>query len=139
MRPKKKALLVDTDENRLSILRFVLKVHRYAVRGVDNSVSAIAEIVDWDPELIIVSTPLPSVNLRKLFADFTNISPAMSTLLISDKSLLLDQGYAQATLLSTVRPAELLERVKVLVARKRGPRKFPVRSVTPEVAVRRIA
>jgi DNA-binding response OmpR family regulator len=139
MRPKKKVLLVDTDENRLSILCFVLKVHRYAVHGVSNSASAMVEIVDWDPELVIVSTPLPSVNLRKLFADFTKISPAMSTLLLSDKSLLLDQGYAQATLLSTVRPAELLERVKMLAARKRGPRKFPVQSVTPEAAVRRIA
>ena len=136
MRPKKKVLLIDSEEDRLSILSFTLKVRGYAVRGVSDPAIAIDEVVNWDPELAIVVKPGSSFDLRKFFAEFAKVSPEMSTLLLSDNTL---QSYASATLPSTVSPATLLERVRMLVARKRGPRKILVGTVRPEIALEKTA
>lgn len=124
MRPKKVILLIDQNEDRRSMLKFTLCTHAYKVEAFATPAEGIARFPDQDPDLIMVShTPTPDE--MPAFQRFKHIWPHVPLLhLAADKERLPCLPLmADATMYRPHGNAELLDRTKVLCARKRGPRK----------------
>jgi two-component system response regulator CpxR len=130
MRPKKRILLIDTDEQRLSARCFLLKTHGYVAMGTSTSEEAADVLRGW-VDLILAAWPLrndPLTDLlRQVIAAGTGIPVIVIAKRPEDARVLADAILPGLT----TTPAELLERVKVMSRRKRGPRKGTVYSKSP--------
>jgi len=106
VRPRKRVLLLDSDEERMGQLRFVLRTHLYRT----------TECADGDVDLILAHWPCE--------ADWKALE-----ILCDCKALFLKGKDTLETLptgnliLGRLSNAELLEYVGLMTARKRGPRK----------------
>lgn len=128
MRPKKRILLANQNEIRLSLLRYQLTIHGYAVFSAVSAQEARTCFENYLPELLIAAFELPG--LAELLADLHQHEWPCSQMVIAPARKELGSLSADAILCDPT-AAELLERVKLLVARKRGPK--PVRSVLSEM------
>jgi CheY-like chemotaxis protein len=145
MRPKKKILLVGASEDRLSILRFMLDTNGFAVTAVVGAAAAIEQLRAQTYELLFCEHwPLPGI--EHLLNQAYEIDPAMRSLVLAPGLTSSPAGLnTDAVLLrGGCSSFELLERVKILTARKRGPRsirKQPIAVPVPlmSTADRRLA
>lgn len=137
MRPKKKILLIDANEERQSRLRYVLEINRYRVLGAASCAEARAIAVDFRPELAIAAWPLPAAELHAAL-DLMRRQAGTASLALcegmteppADLFLFVDQVCCGHKCYA----AEILERARVLCARKRGPRKGAQRAPQSEPA-----
>jgi CheY-like chemotaxis protein len=132
MRPKKKILLVSASEDRASILKFMLETHRFAVTAALSAAEAFNLLSQEQYHLLLCHLPLTGIESLIDKAHF--IDEGMPSLAIADK---LSQLPFCIHACAYIKPADycstyLLERVKVLTARKRGPqpRRIAPTSVT---------
>lgn len=112
MRPLKSVLIIDPDEDRQGLTRFVLRNHYMVL-----SASSIYEACEIDriPDLLLGYSPID----ERRFADLGRGLQRPAIFVASAKNA---ERFADATVFSP--PAvDLLERIKVMIARKRGPRK----------------
>jgi two-component system response regulator CpxR len=136
MRPKKKILLVGASEDRLSILKFMLSTNRFAVSSAATTAEALAQIGERSFELLLCMLPLAGV--EELLIQAHALDSSIHSLVIGEVSaeiaavLLADVIYQNRPRGQRPSHTELLERVKVLTARKRGPRSVrkPIQSAT---------
>ena len=124
MKPKKRILLVGSNEIELGILRFAID-NRLAFKATCaySAEEALGLLQPADFDLIVVKAPLEhSIVLLKRAA---LINPAMSRLYLAtgveDRALHILECDALGAYAISV--AELIERMGFLTARKRGPRK----------------
>ena len=103
MRPKKRILLIDNDEVRRSCTAFQLRIWGYALATPDSQA-----------DLIVAFTPVDEEKVRK-----TAELLVCPSLLIRDVRL-IGPGQCTTTLLEP-EPWFLLDHIKTLCARKRGP------------------
>ena len=130
MRPAKTILLAGEDEDRLSMLKFTLWTHGYAVTSAADIGEAIKRLRRQPFELLFCLLPLAGV--EQLLGTARAMEHAMPTIVYAPALKESPLGLFTDMLLIGNRPhAELLDRVKVLSARKRGPRplKKPVAGV----------
>ena len=122
MRPRHTILLVSCDEDRAGTLSYMLNINGYAVRYATSSFAAIDLLRAAPAELLICELPCAGV---EALLDWAHVTDSfMNTLCLAPKSWMRPEGYfADATLTRPVNSSELLERTKILCARKRGPRK----------------
>ncbi len=123
MRPKKVILLIEDDEAPRSVLSYVLRTNGYRVLEPANARSipqAIALAMGADVALI--SSRPPRLDAGFFAQRLTAARRGLNILVISDKAEPAFP-YANMTVARTLSTAELLERLHVLAARKRGPRK----------------
>ena len=66
MRPKKRILLVDRDENRLGILRFVLSTHYFRMFGAADALEARELLRAEYPEVLLLVWPLEQQSVEAL-------------------------------------------------------------------------
>lgn len=125
MRPKKIVLCVDADEERLSRMTVVLETWGYRVEQSQDAVQALEAVEAhalFDIDAMLVDAEL--LGAENLIARARAVRPAMQTMLLgygSSYGCVLTQ--ANVFLPSALCfPAEIRERLKVLTARKRGPR-----------------
>lgn len=128
MRPKKTILCVDDNEQLLSVRKFLLETRGYRVLAVQTPHEALEMIQRSIPgsiDLLLTDLLMPQMDGNELVRRAKNIQPALPTLLISGTVASFERGHnADAFLPKGANTAsELLDRVKVLVARKRGPKK----------------
>jgi|SRR5579863_1129177 len=137
MRPKKIILCVDDNENELSILKFTLATHGYRVVSANSGQEAIGIFADTTPDLVLSNYAMRPMNGDQLVNHLKQISAHVPMILLGDPQKMGDQLHGADALLpkKTCSPHDLLERVKAMSARKRGPRKGAPRMGTPQMAV----
>lgn len=123
MRPKKKILLAGNDEDRVGVLRFLLETHGRAVIMAFSAAEAYQVMQGMTPDLLFIVRPLhdaqPLLRLAKVPG-----RPVTTLAASYDEDRLPADWVVDATIgRGEYSSAWILEKVKVLTARKRGPRK----------------
>jgi two-component system, OmpR family, response regulator CpxR len=138
MRPKKIILCVDDNEQELSVLKFMLSTNGYRVVSANNGADAIDVFGDHSVDLVLSDYAMPQMNGDQLVNRLKQIASHVPMILLGDPQKMGDQLHGADALLpkKTCSAQELLERIKVMSARKRGPRKGSSRmAVAPQFAV----
>ena len=123
MRPKKKILLVGANEDHTGVLKFLLETHHYAATTVVSAAEAEQHLRAGFYDLLLIEYPLESI--EHLLDQAYDLDSTMHSLVIAPKLRERPElRNASAVMVGNYCSAELLERSKVLTARKRGPKKF---------------
>jgi two-component system, OmpR family, response regulator CpxR len=136
MRPKKVILCVDDNEQTLSVRSFLLETRGYRVLNATNAQQALDILERTVPgtlDLLIADLLLPGMDGNELVRRAKQMHPTLPTLIVSGTVAQYDRALAADAFLpkGAGTAAELLERVRVLVARKRGPKKHIPPTYTP--------
>jgi CheY-like chemotaxis protein len=125
MRPKKIILCVDDNEQELSVLKFMLATNGYRVVSAANGQEAIRIFAETPVDLALVDFAMPAMNGSQLVERLKQIASHVPMILLGDPQRMAGEMHAADALLAkkNCSPQELLERIKVMSARKRGPRK----------------
>ncbi len=137
MRPKKIILCVDDNEQDLSVLKFMLATNGYRVVSANNAQEAIGIFADLQVDLVLSDYAMPQMNGDQLVTRLKQIASHVPMILMGDPQKMGGQMHGADALVTkkNCTPQELLERIKVMSARKRGPRKGSTRMVHPQLAV----
>lgn len=125
MRPKKVILCVDDNEQELSVLKFMLSTNGYRVVSATTGQEAISLFADTPVDLVLADYAMPQMNGKQLVERLKGIAAHVPMILLGDPQTMASEIHAADALLAkkNCSPQELLERIKVMSARKRGPRK----------------
>jgi two-component system response regulator CpxR len=138
MRPKKVILCVDDNEQDLSVLKFMLITNGYRVLSATTGQEAVGIFADNLIDLVLADFSMPQMSGDQLVGKLKQIASHVPMVLLGDPQKMNGQIHRADALLAkkTCSPQELLERVKLMSARKRGPRKGVQRLPHPaELAV----
>lgn len=128
MRPRKIILCVDDNEQILSVRKFLLETRGYRVLTATSGYEAL-EIVErhaaGELSLLLSDLLMPQMDGAELVRRVRELQPGLPTLMVSGTVSQFERGSVADVFLpkGACSPVELLERVRVLVARKRGPKK----------------
>ncbi len=126
MRPKKVILCVDDNEQELSVLMFTLSTNGYRVLAASNGQEAIA-VFSATPQidLVLADTHMPQMSGIQLAERLKRMRSHVPMLLLGDAQAVGGEMHVADAVMArkNCTSFELLERVKVMSARKRGPRK----------------
>jgi two-component system response regulator CpxR len=133
MRPKKSILCVDDNEQVLSVRKFLLETRGYRVVTAESAQAALELIMHTVPgtfDLLLSDLIMPQMDGNELVRRAKQYHPSLPAMIVSGTVSAFDRASAADVFLpkGACSPVEVLERVRVLVARKRGPKK----SVMPE-------
>lgn len=136
MRPRKKILCVDADENALSRLKFIVETWNYRV-FTSSPESALTWIREASPnyfDLVIANVEKGDTGAGQFVAAVRKAAPQTRMLMFSRSisaypadmraDIFLPKGSCSAF--------EMRDRIQTLMVRKRGPKKKPVESVVHE-------
>lgn len=124
MKPKRTILCVDDNEQSLSIRKILLETRGYRVVTSLNGEDALARFRRGGIDLVLSDLVMPGLDGAKLIEAIKAISPRTPAILLSGKVRIYDRDTQADVFLPKGMhvPAELLERVRMLLVRKRGPR-----------------
>ncbi len=125
MRPKKSILLVDGDSGRQEVFRFVLSTRGFSVH-CESTAAAALELLDHSPyDVLIADLALSDMSGSSLALLAKRLRPGLPVLLYGKMpSRFVHASIADALIPLPATPiADLVERVRILTARKRGPKK----------------
>jgi two-component system response regulator CpxR len=141
MRPKKTILCVDDSEQVLSVRTFLLETRGYRVIALTNPYDAIETISQSLPgsiDLLLCDLVMPLMDGNELVRRAKQLHPCLPAMIVSGTVTAYDRAGRADVFLPKggCSAAELLERVRILVARKRGPRKMslPVPAPAPKTS-----
>src|ERR1700751_3775470 len=125
MKPKRTILCVDDNEQSLSIRKVMLETRGYRVIACSSGEEALERFKKGGIDLVLTDLIMPGVDGSKLIEEIKTISPQTPAILFSGKVRIYDRDTRADVFLAKgmYGPAELLERVRVLLARKRGPKR----------------
>lgn len=125
MRPKKNILCVDDNEQTLSVRKFLLETRGYRVYTAINGNEAINVFRSTQIDLVLTDLGLPQMDGNALIGHLKEISPEVPMILTSETVRAGERAHRADAFLAkgSCTPAELIERIRVMSARKRGPRK----------------
>jgi CheY-like chemotaxis protein len=137
MRPKKIILCVDDNEQELSVLKFMLSTNGYRVVSASNAHDAIGIFSDVAVDLVLTDFSMPQMNGDQLVKRLKQIASHVPMILLGDPGKMGDSLHGADALLAkkNCSPQDLLERIKIMSARKRGPRKGSTRISHQQLAV----
>lgn len=129
MRPKKIILCVDDNEQELSVTKFILNTNGYKVVSATTAQEAIAIFAETQVDLVLADHSMPQMSGGQLVDRLKQIAPHVPMILLGDPQKMMGEMHAADALLAkkNCSPLELLERIKVMSTRKRGPRKGSIR------------
>lgn len=144
MRPAKRILIVDDNDIRISLLRMLLWARKFNVEVACGLPEARAAAECHAPDVVILRAPSPGIDLGGALKAIKALDTRIPVLLLARPCAQITQLFCDVTLDEKISAAELIERLKVLAARKPGPRKGfnrkPVGAVAADdVVSRRIA
>jgi two-component system, OmpR family, response regulator CpxR len=125
MKPKRTILCVDDNEQSLSIRKVTLETRGYRVVTCTNSEDALRIFDQGGIDLVLSDLVMPGVDGAELIARIKKQSPQTPAILFSGSV----KGYERDTVADVFlpkgmyAPAELLERIRVLLVKKRGPKR----------------
>ncbi len=131
MRPRKTILCVEDNEQILSVRKFLLETRGYRVLPMSTAAEALEFLKDCPAgsiDLLLADLVLPQMDGNELIRRAKQLHPGLPSLLISGTVTSFDRAAAADAFLpkGACTPAEMLDRIRILVARKRGPKKQPV-------------
>ncbi len=119
------------------MLKFMLTTNGYRVLAATSGQEAIELFRGEQVDLVLANNGLPQMNGQQLVERLKGIAGHVPMILLGDPQAIAGEIHAADALLARkgCTPQELLERIKVMSARKRGPRKGTVRAAqTVELA-----
>ena len=133
MRPKKVILCVDDNEQELSVMSFMLSTNGYRVLSAMNGQEAISIFSRTQVDLVLADFAMPQMNGHQLVTRLKQIAGHVPMILLGEPQAMSGEIHAADALIAkkNCSAQELLERIKVMSARKRGPRKGTVRHAPP--------
>lgn len=120
MRPKKKIAVVDADADRAGILRFMLKTNGYAVECFPGPKVAGVCLADFD--CVVMHWAGNALDRRR--------APHVPVVVLvpeADRIIGEAMGAYDMLIAEDITASEFLERLKILCARKRGPKPNPTK------------
>lgn len=140
MRPKKVILCVDDNEQILSVRTFLLETRGYRVLTAPDTASALEILERTEPgtlDLLLTDLLLSGTDGNELVRRAKAMHPTLPTLIVSGTVTSYERALAADAFLpkGACSPAELLEKIRVLVARKRGPKKGASKPPTAVAAI----
>jgi two-component system, OmpR family, response regulator CpxR len=141
MRPKKVILCVDDNEQDLSVLTFMLSTNGYKVMPAISADEAIAIFVGIQIDLVLADFSMPQMNGAQLVKRLKQIAAHVPMILLGDPQAVSGENHLADAMLAkkNCSPLELLERIKIMSARKRGPRKGTHRLPPPPSVFEQLA
>jgi two-component system, OmpR family, response regulator CpxR len=128
MKPKRTILCVDDNEQSLSIRKVLLETRGYRVLAASGGEEALEIFKKGGVDLVLTDLIMPGVDGTKLIEAVKSISPQTPAILLSGKVRIYDRDTRADVFLpkGMYAPAELLERIRLLLVRKRGPKRVPM-------------
>jgi two-component system, OmpR family, response regulator CpxR len=125
MKPKKTILCVDDNEQALSIRKVLLETRGYRVLACNNGAMALEAFRRGGIDLVLTDLIMPGVDGSQLIEEVKTLSPQTPAVLISGRTKIYERETHADVFLSKgmYEPAELLERIRLLLVRKRGPKR----------------
>lgn len=136
MKPKKTILCVDDNEQALSIRKIMLETRGYRVLACNSGEVALEAFRRGGVDLVLTDLNMPGVDGPRLIEEIKTISPQTPAVLLSSRTKVYERETLADLFLSKgmYEPADLLERIRLLLVRKRGPKR-PLELRVPAVAV----
>ncbi|MFC5861065.1 response regulator [Acidicapsa dinghuensis] len=129
MRPKRRILLISSSEEWLSGLRFVLETRGFRVYA-ELCCDRLRELEFPQADVALVDCDSKQLDGWKFGARVKAAYPELPVLLVSEKGMGEKRTHAADGFHGAGHSSlELLERIRVMTSRRRGPRKMPVASV----------
>ena len=130
MRPRKTILCVEDNEQILSVRKFLLETRGYRVLAVTTAAEALEHLQAAMPgsiDLLLSDLIMPQMDGNELVRRAKQMHPFLPALLVSGTVSSFERAAAADAFLpkGACTPVELLDRIRILVARKRGPKKQP--------------
>lgn len=125
MKPKRTILCVDDNEQSLSIRKVMLETRGYRVVACTSGQEALERFKNGGVDLVMTDLIMPGLDGGKLIDAIKTLSPQTPAILLSGKVRIYDRDTRADVFLpkGMYAPAELLERVRLLLVRKRGPKR----------------
>jgi len=125
MKPKRTILCVDDNEQTLSIRKVFLETRGYRVLACSSGEEALERFRKGGVDLVLTDLVMPGLDGTKLVRAVKELSPQTPAILISGKVRIYDHDSKADVFLpkGMYAPAELLERIRTLLVRKRGPKR----------------
>ena len=126
MKPKRTILCVDDNEQSLSHRKIMLETRGYRVASFTRCEEALERFKNGGIDLVVTDMAMPGLDGPQLIALIKEISPQTPTILISSKVRLYNHDSQADVFLAKgmYAPADLLERIRLLLVRKRGPKRL---------------
>ena len=130
MKVKKTILCVDDNEQNLSVRKVMLETRGYRVVACNNGQDALEAFRRGGIDLVLSDLLMPGLDGTDLIERIKSENPCLPAILFSGKIKVYEKDTRADVFLpkGSYAPAELLERIRVLLVRKRGPK----RSARPE-------
>src|SRR5204863_467338 len=124
MKPKRTILCVDDNEQSLSIRKVMLETRGYRVITCNGGEQALEIFKKGGIDLVLTDLVMPGLDGTKLVEQVKSISPQTPAILLSGKVKIYDRDTQADVFLpkGMYAPVELLERIRLLLIRKRGPK-----------------
>jgi len=127
MRPKKVILCVDDNEQSLSIRKFMLETRGYRVLTAASGREALEMFQQaGSVDLVIADLLMPEMDGAEVIRVLKDLAPEVPMILISGKVKMYEKGTRADVFLpkGTYPAMELLEKIRIMLIKKRGPRKM---------------
>ncbi|HXM21935.1 MAG TPA: response regulator [Terriglobales bacterium] len=125
MKPKRTILCVDDNEQSLSIRKVMLETRGYHVITCTGGQEALERFKKGGVDLVLTDLTMPGLDGSKLIEEIKSLSPQTPAILLSGRVKTYDRDTKADVFLpkGMFAPVELLERIRVLLVRKRGPKR----------------
>jgi two-component system, OmpR family, response regulator CpxR len=125
MRPKRTILCVDDNEQALSIRKVMLETRGYRVVACTRGEQALDAFRQGGIDLVLSDLLMPGLDGAGLVDKIKNASPGTPAILFSGKVKAYEKDTRADIFLpkGMYAPMELLERIRLLLVKKRGPKR----------------
>src|ERR1700675_2126845 len=132
MKPKRTILCVDDNEQSLSIRKVMLETRGYRVVTCTGGQEALERFKKGGVDLVLTDLTMPGLDGSKLIEELKSLAPQTPAILLSGRVKTYDRDTKADVFLpkGMFAPVELLERIRVLLVRKRGPKRPGQRPAT---------
>jgi CheY-like chemotaxis protein len=134
MKPKKTILCVDDNEQYLSIRKILLETRGYRVVPCNSGAQALEAFARGGVDLVLTDLVIPGgMDGSQLIEKIKTISPHTPAVLISGRVKIYEHDSLADVFLpkGMYQPVDLLERIRLLLVRKRGPKRLVEPSTRP--------
>jgi two-component system response regulator CpxR len=125
MRPKKAILCIDDNEQALSVRKFMLETRGYRVIASLLPEEALEIFRQGGIDLVLSDLHMPRMDGNELARRMKELSPEVPILMMSGCVKAFDRASHADCFLpkGCCSPLDVLEKVRMMLARKRGPKK----------------
>jgi two-component system response regulator CpxR len=127
MRPKRTILCVDDNEQALSIRKVMLETRGYRVLACSNGQQALEAFKQGGVDLVLSDLQMPGLDGAELVDKIKELSACTPAILFSGKTRFYEKDTRADLFLpkGMYAPIELLERIRLMLVKKRGPKRGP--------------